>query len=141
PASVTTGTKQLALSIGGLTSTANIPVTTGPIILSASNAATLIEAGPRFGIAPGSIFVLKGINLGPATISIDPKAFQSTSLSGTSVTVTVNGTTVQALMYYTSAGQIAALLPSNTPVGTGTVTLTYNGQTSPSAPFRVFQNS
>jgi uncharacterized protein (TIGR03437 family) len=37
---------------------------------------------------------------------------------------------VNALMYYTSATQIAALLPSNTPTGGGTFTVTFNGETS-----------
>jgi uncharacterized protein (TIGR03437 family) len=62
-------------------------------------------------------------------------------LSNTSVAVTVNGTTVNALLYYTSQGQVAALLPSNTPIGTGTVTVTYNGQTGPSAPITVVANN
>jgi uncharacterized protein (TIGR03437 family) len=141
PATITSGNRPLALSIGGLTTTANIPVTTGPIISSVSNAATYIDIGPRYGIALGAIFVLKGINLGPASLTIDPKPFQNTTLSGTSVSVTVNGATVQALMYYTSSGQIAALLPSNTPTGVGTITVTYNGQTSPTANFRVFPNN
>jgi uncharacterized protein (TIGR03437 family) len=58
------------------------------------------------------------------------KPFQGTTLSGTSVAVTVGSTTVNALMYYTSDGQVAALLPSNTPTGTGMFTVTYNGQNS-----------
>ena len=40
-------------------------------------------------------------------------------------------------MYYTSAAQIAFLLPSNTPVGTGTITATYNGNAGPAAPITV----
>ena len=88
-------------------------------------------------IAQGSIFVIKGNNLGPATLTIAPSAFQSATLSGTSVNVTVAGTTVAALMYYTSVGQVAALLPSNTPVGTGTITATYSGQTGPPHPITV----
>jgi uncharacterized protein (TIGR03437 family) len=38
-------------------------------------------------------------------------------LSGASVAVTVGSATVNALMYYTSDKQVAALLPSNTPTG------------------------
>jgi uncharacterized protein (TIGR03437 family) len=51
----------------------------------------------------------------------------------------VAGTTVNALMYYTSDKQIAALLPSNTPTSSGTpstITVTYNGQSNPPTPFR-----
>ena len=45
--------------------------------------------------------------------------------------MTVGTTTVNALMYYASDSQVAALLPSNTPTtGPGTFTVTYNGQTS-----------
>ena len=91
---------------------------------------------PNAALAPGSIFIVKGTGLGPAQISIAPTAFQSTTLSGTSVKVTVGGTTVDALMYYTSANQIAALLPSNTPAGAGTITVAYNGESSPSTQFR-----
>jgi uncharacterized protein (TIGR03437 family) len=36
-------------------------------------------------------------------------------------------------MYYTSATQVAALLPSNTPTGAATFTVTYGSQTSPPA--------
>ena len=142
PADVATGAQSISVSIGGLTSnTGNIPVAIGPVIASASNAATYIVRGPRYGVPQGAIFVLKGINLGPTDISIAKKPFQDTTLSGTSVSVTVSGTTVAALMYYTSSGQLAALLPSNTPVGVGTVTVTYNGVAGPSAPIRVYANS
>src|ERR1700722_2542006 len=48
-------------------------------------------------------------------------------LAGTSVTITVNGTTLTAPLYSTVSTQVAAVLPSNTPAGTGTLTLTYNG--------------
>ena len=44
-------------------------------------------------------------------------------------------------MFYASAGQIAAILPSTTPVGTGTITVTYNGATSPTAPILVVKNA
>jgi uncharacterized protein (TIGR03437 family) len=57
------------------------------------------------------------------------------------VKVTVGGTTVDAFMYYASATQVAAILPSNTPSGTGTVTVTYNGVTSATAPIRVVDAS
>ena len=55
--------------------------------------------------------------------------------------ITVGGTTAAALMYYTSAGQIAALLPSNTPVGAGTIAVTYNGEAGPAAPIMVVANT
>ena len=51
------------------------------------------------------------------------------------MSVTVGGATVDCFMVFTSAGQVAAILPSNTPTGAGTMTVTYNG--SPTAPIAV----
>jgi uncharacterized protein (TIGR03437 family) len=89
---------------------------------------------PNAGIAKGSIFVIFGQNLGPAKI-VQVSSFPlptSNGLAGTSVQISVNGTNVFAIMLYTLATQVAAVLPSDTPIGigTGTVTVTYNGQTS-----------
>jgi uncharacterized protein (TIGR03437 family) len=117
-----------------------------PVVTSVVNAASYKDGRlPGAGIAPGSIFVVTGSGLGPANIAMAPAAFQSTSLSGTSVKVTVNSTTVNALMYYTSATQIAALMPSNTPAGGAgsanpnaqvTITVTYNGEDSAPTTFQ-----
>jgi len=115
----------------------------GPVISSVVNAATWIPPGlPNAGIAQGSIFVVSGSNLGPASIVIASPAFQTTSLGGTSVYVTVGDTMVEAPLYYSLAGYVAALLPSNTPVGEGTVVVTYNGLTSGNAfPVTVVENN
>lgn len=99
-----------------------------PKITGVANAAANIPY--NYPIAQGAIFVIYGSGLGPANISVASTPFQSTNLSGTSVSVTVGGATVNALMYYTSDSQVAALLPSNTPTGAATWTVTYNGQTS-----------
>ncbi len=53
-----------------------------------------------------------------------------TTSNGTSITAVVGGITVHPGIYYTTETQLAAVLPSNTPVGTGTITVTYNNQTS-----------
>jgi uncharacterized protein (TIGR03437 family) len=58
-------------------------------------------------------------------------------LNQTSISVTVGGVTTTPALYYTSATQVAAVLPSTTPVGTGTLTLTYNGQASAPVPIQV----
>jgi len=121
---------------------AGVAAAQAPVINAVVNAASGIPAGlPNSGIAQGAIFLVVGSNLGPGALSIAQGAFQNPSLSGTSVSVTVNGTTVAALMYYTSASQVSALLPSNTPAGTGTITVTYNGQSSGKAPITVVPNS
>ena len=91
-----------------------------------------------YGIAQGSIFALFGVRMGPTdrvAQGFDP-ALERT-LAGVSIKATVAGVTTDAIPYYVSAGQIGAILPSNTPVGDGTITVTYNGQTSPPFPIKV----
>jgi uncharacterized protein (TIGR03437 family) len=136
------------LTLTGVANTNNGPSPTfqasqpPPTVWSAVNAASYIVPGlPNAGIAQGAMFVVFGTGLGPSNLSMSPAPFQSTSLSNTSLAVTVGGVTVHALMYYTSAGQVAALLPSNTPTGTGTITVTYNGRLSAPAPITVVANN
>lgn len=124
------------------------------VINPASNTPT---AHPLWGIAQGSIFVVYpafdtagkvvGGSLGPATIAQAPALPLTTNLGGTTST---NGTSIKvaigsappvdAFMVYTLSSQVAAVLPSNTPLGTGTLTLTYNGK-SGSTPIRVVHSS
>ena len=51
-------------------------------------------------------------------------------LNGTSVQVNYAGGTVNAIMLYESATSVAAILPSTSPLGTASVTVTHNGQVS-----------
>lgn len=111
-----------------------------PVINAVANAASNIPFG--FALAPGSIIVIYGTGLGPDTIAFAPSAFKTTNLSGTTVTITSGTTTANAPLYYTSATQVAALLPSSTPAGTpAKFTVTYNGQTSNSLGHGVATNA
>jgi uncharacterized protein (TIGR03437 family) len=143
PATIASGNQSVTVSIGGLTSsTAFLPLTNGGAVSSVTNAATYIDpALPNGALAQGAIAVAKGKNLGPSSIAVDSKPFQNASLGGTSVAITVGGTTVPALMYYTSFNQIAFLVPSNTPAGTGTITVTYGGQAGAPAPITIVPNN
>lgn len=109
---------------------------------SVSNAASYANLSlPYAGIAQGSMFVLFGTGLGPSTLiqsSAPPLAKQ---LGGTSIQVTVGGTALDALMIYTYATQVAAVLPSTTPLGNGSLTLTYNNRKSASVPIRVVKTN
>ena len=102
-----------------------------PTVSAVVNAASNIPQGlfPNAGLAQGSIFVAYGANLGPVALVAAPALPLPTSagLGGTSISVTVGGTTVNAPMVYSFASQVAAVLPSNTPVGNGTLKVTYNG--------------
>jgi len=89
-----------------------------------------LDSLPNAGIAQGSIFTVFGARLGPATLQTAGAFPLATTLGGTSIRVTAGGTTTDAIMLYTSAGQVAAILPSKMPVGAGTLTLTYNAKAS-----------
>jgi uncharacterized protein (TIGR03437 family) len=52
----------------------------------------------------------------------------------------MGGTSWDAIMIYTLAGQIAAILPSSVPAGNGFLTVTYNMQPSPAVPITVAQS-
>src|SRR3954451_1457404 len=109
-----------------------------PSITAVQNAASYIPAGlPNSGIGQGSMFIIKGNNLGPANVVVASSYPLQTTIAGTSVQVTVGGRSVSGLMYYSLASQVASILPSSTPLGTGTVTVSYNGQTSATAPITV----
>jgi uncharacterized protein (TIGR03437 family) len=105
-----------------------------------NNYSYVLPGQPNYGIAPGSLFVIFGEGLSNSA----PPALQSSAAPGlpltlnqTSVSVTVNGVATAPALYYTSATQVAAVLPSTTPVGDGTITVTYNQQTSAPAPIHV----
>ncbi len=112
--------------------------TVSAVVNAASNA---IPGLPNSSIAEGSMFVGYGANMGPASLVQASSYPLPTNLSGTSVKVAVGGTSVDAIMIYASATQFAAVLPSSAPVGGGTITVTYNGQTSTPAAISVVQNS
>ena len=113
-----------------------------PMISAIENAATNVPPGlPNAAIAQGALFVVKGKNLGPASVVVATAFPLSTSIGGTSMKVTVGGTTVNVIMYYSLAAQIAGILPSKTPAGTGTLTVTYNGLDSATVPIVVVANN
>lgn len=103
-----------------------------------NNYSYLLPGSPNYGIAQGSIVIIYGAGIGPATLQsqgFDPAL--SRTLGGVTIRVTSGATTLEAIPYYVSAGQIAAILPSATPAGAANLTVTYNGQTSPPFAFTV----
>jgi uncharacterized protein (TIGR03437 family) len=95
---------------------------------------------PNGKLAQGVMFTLFGTDMGPAALAQASTFPLPTSLAGTSVQVTVNGTTVDCIMIFTLASRVAAILPSSTPVGAGTLTVTFNGVTSPPLAIEVVAN-
>jgi uncharacterized protein (TIGR03437 family) len=95
-----------------------------------NNYSFLVVGAPNYGIAPGSIFIVEGQNLnGNQTPVLQSSAAPGLplTLNQTSISVTVNGVTTTPALYYASNAAVAGVLPSGTPVGIGTITVTYNG--------------
>ena len=101
-----------------------------PAIIDVVSAASHIPTGfPSAGIAQGSLFAIVGAGLGPDSIQVAGFPL-SASLGGVSVQVNVSGAKVDVLVVLAAAKQVSAILPSNTPLGKGTVTLNNNGATA-----------
>ena len=106
-----------------------------------NNYSYIPDGFPNSGISPGSIFTLYGSDMStaPATVTLQSSASPGipTKLEGATLTVTVGGFAAHPAMYYATPSQIAAVLPSDTPVGAATITVSYNGGTSNAFPFQV----
>lgn len=117
---------------------------------SVVNAANSLQAGlPNAGLAQGAMFVLKGRNLGAKGTVVANSFPLRTSMGGTSMKITVGGASVDVLMIYVLGGlsddqgpfdQLAGIVPSNIPTGSGSLTVTYN-QTSQPAPVTIRANA
>ncbi|MBI2684692.1 MAG: hypothetical protein HYX27_00135 [Acidobacteria bacterium] len=113
----------------------------GPAITAILNNSSAVPPGfPNYGIPPSSLFVVTGSGLSDAG---DPVLQSSEApgipltLNGTSIAVVVNGVTTRPALYYTSPTQLAAVLPAATPLGTGTLVVTYKGANSAPAAIQV----
>ena len=106
------------------------------------NVASYMAPGlPAGSLAQGGMVAIFGAKLGPAA-GVQATAFPlSTTLSGVSVTVTQNTTTVNAYPVYVSAGQINAIIPSNAPLGRVTLQATVNGVAGNPSPSNVVASS
>ena len=115
-----------------------------PSITNVQNNYSYLVAGqPNYGIAPSTIFIVVGTGMANTTTVSSLQNSNTglpTSLNGASVSVTVNGVTTHPAFYYAIATQLALVLPAATPVGTGTITVTFNGQNG-SAPINVVQSA
>ena len=116
----------------------------GPTISSILNNYSALSPGlPSYGIAPASLFVIYGTGLSGAASALQSSAAPGLplTLGGTSISVTVNGTTTTPAIYYASPTQIDAVLPSTTPAGSGTITVTYNNTPSSATPILVTKSA
>lgn len=128
----------VALTAGSLSQAQLVTTKVDGVLNAASYAVTGL---PHSDIAQGSMFVVFGQRLGPAALQQAQPFPYPTQLAGSSIRVTGGGVTADAVMIYTSAGQVAAILPSQIPPGDATITATYGSQTSPPVQIRVARSS
>jgi uncharacterized protein (TIGR03437 family) len=106
-----------------------------PTILDIRSGASYIPAGlPSSGVAPGSIVVVRGTGFNQSRLESSGFPLGSV-LGGTSVRVAINNVSVDGYPLAITSNQLAFVLPSNTPLGQGTVVVTADSQTS--APFPI----
>jgi len=100
---------------------------------------------PNSNIAQGSMLIVKGQNLGTCGVSVASSFPLKTTMGSTSMKITMAGNTYNVLMYYVVAcqpnfpDQLAGVVPSNTPIGNGTITVTNANRTSAAAPIIITQ--
>jgi uncharacterized protein (TIGR03437 family) len=111
-----------------------------PVINAVVNNFSYTQQGlPSYGIAPASLFVIYGANMCdnvPLVVQTSSGPGLPHTLNGLEIFVNVKGVVTIPAIYYATPTQVAAVLPSTTPVGTGTITVKYNDQTGV-APFVV----
>jgi uncharacterized protein (TIGR03437 family) len=116
-----------------LFSLCTVGLNAAPVVAGVYNAASwIVPHQANSGIALGALFTVTGTGLGPATI-VHANSYPlptTQGLAGTAVQVRVNGVTKNCIMIYSLDIQVAAILPSTTPIGPGTLTLSYQGAES-----------
>ncbi|MGO9010754.1 MAG: hypothetical protein ACLQPN_11685 [Bryobacteraceae bacterium] len=116
-----------------------------------NNYSSVLPNAPNYGIAPGTLIVIYGSNLaepGSQLVLQDgTKGPLPQTLNGASVSVTIgDAPAVNPAFYYAIPTQLAVVLPSTTPVGTGTITVSYTNQsgsiqTSQPAPITIVSSA
>lgn len=130
----------LGISVFAVAAPAQTPMVTNV----QNNYSFITPNSPNYGIAQGSLMLISGANL--VTTSNLAEAFPlQQNLNGTSVAVTVNGTTANPYLYYVyaegSTSYIAAVLPSAMPAGNASMVVTNNGAPSNAYKFQVVQTA
>jgi len=131
----------LTLFLGGVVLAQQPVINEGP--LNAASVGYSQPGEPGAGIAQGSMFIVKGQNLGNCGTVVASSFPLRTTMGATSMRITMGGNTYNVLFYYVVAclpnapDQLAGIVPSNTPAGNGTITVTNNGRTSATVPISI----
>jgi uncharacterized protein (TIGR03437 family) len=115
--------------------------TSTPTVTNIQNNSSLIPNGfPNSGIAPSTLFVIHGSAMASATTVTglqNTVPGLPTTLNGATVTISAGGQTFTPGLYYAEATQIAGVLPAAVPVGSATLTVSYNNVQSSPLTFQV----
>jgi uncharacterized protein (TIGR03437 family) len=147
PATLAVSVNSAGLGVGTYPGTITVtPTGSGASALTAAVTLTVTGAGAptidsggivnatgyQITLAPDTVFVIFGSNLGPAVLQSAAAPNYPSNLGGTSIAFTPagGGASIGAKLIYTSAGQIAGLLPSSITPGAYNVQVTYNSQVS-----------
>lgn len=108
-----------------------------PVVTEILNNYSLLNPGT---VAQGAIFIVKGSNLSDFTTGLQDVPLKTT-LQGVRMVVTVAGVITFAPMYYVLPQQLAGILPSAMPTGTGTLVIRNNGKNSAPTPITVVRSA
>ncbi len=122
--------------LGLLALSASAALAQSPIVTEILNNYGLTNAGT---VAQGAIFIVKGTGLSDETTDLQQVPLTSDGLRGVRMAISVDGITTFAPLYYVLPGQLAGILPSSTPVGTGTLVVRNNSKNSIPVPIRVVE--
>ena len=97
---------------------------------------------PNAGIAQGSRIGISGKNIGPAAgVGSPANNPLQTDLGGASIQIQSGDVSTAALMVFASNSLVTGVVPSTTPLGPATVTVTYNGRSTAPIPITIVTTS
>jgi uncharacterized protein (TIGR03437 family) len=105
---------------------------------SAVNGASFLHSSlPNGKLAPGVLFSVFGSGMGPGALAQVSSFPIPAQLEGTSVRVTIGGLSIDCPIVFTVNYQVGAILPSHVPLGSGSLNVRYNGESSNSLDIQV----
>ncbi len=117
--------------------TASAALAQSPIVSEILNNYGLTNAGT---VSQGAIFIVKGTSLSDQTTDLQQVPLDTT-LAGVRIALSVGGITTFAPLYYALPNQLAGILPSSTPLGTGTLVVRNNGKNSLPVPITIVKSA
>jgi uncharacterized protein (TIGR03437 family) len=111
-----------------LSGTANAAFTITDVVNAGSRIPSKSSSG---GIAQGAVFIASGKGIGPDQLQQASFPLPTTDgLGGVAIQISASGQMIDAIMVYVAPNEVAAILPSSTPIGPATITVNNNGDTA-----------